>query len=181
MSSAQKIIPHYTYDDYIHWEGKWELIEGHPIAMSPSPVPKHQWVANMLQVEFTLALRSACKSCKVYPSLDFKIAEDTVVQPDILIVCTEISKNYLDFSPVLVVEILSPSTALRDRNTKFDIYELQGIKYYLIVDIEKEHFELYELMDGKYVIAEHDFDHPFLFSFDQEGCSSVSLTLNNVW
>ena len=35
MGIADKIIPHYTYDDWINWEGKWELIEGHPIAMSP--------------------------------------------------------------------------------------------------------------------------------------------------
>jgi hypothetical protein len=48
MGNAGKILPHYTYDDYVHWEGKWELIDGIPYAMSPAPVPKHQVVSNNL-------------------------------------------------------------------------------------------------------------------------------------
>ena len=51
MGIAQKILPHYTYEDWLHWEGRWELIEGHPIAMSPMPVPKHQKVAAALRME----------------------------------------------------------------------------------------------------------------------------------
>ena len=39
MGLVQKILPHYTYEDYTIWEGRWELIDGFPIAMSPSPVP----------------------------------------------------------------------------------------------------------------------------------------------
>lgn len=45
MGTVQKILPHYTFEDWKHWEGKWELIEGHPIAMSLNPVPRHQRVA----------------------------------------------------------------------------------------------------------------------------------------
>ena len=51
MGIANKIIPHYTYEDWLQWEGKWELIEGHPIAMSPTPVPKHQRIAAALKYE----------------------------------------------------------------------------------------------------------------------------------
>ncbi len=88
MGISNKIIPHYTYDDYIQWEGRWELIEGHPIAMSPMPVPEHQRAASELRTEFTLALRKiGCKECKAYDPLDYKVSEDTIIQPDILIVC----------------------------------------------------------------------------------------------
>jgi hypothetical protein len=48
MSSPVKILPHYTYADYVQWEGQWELIDDIPYAMSPSPVPKHQRIANNL-------------------------------------------------------------------------------------------------------------------------------------
>lgn len=48
--------------------------------------------------------------------------EDTVVQPDVLIVCKPITKNFLDFPANLVVEILSPSTVLKDRNSKILLY-----------------------------------------------------------
>jgi Uma2 family endonuclease len=49
-----------------------------------------------------------------------------------------------------VAEILSPSTAFKDRNDKFALYEMQGVKYYLIVDIQFKKIEVYELIEKKY-------------------------------
>lgn len=155
MGIANKIIPHYTYEDWVHWEGKWELIEGHPIAMSPTPVPQHQRVATELRTELTLALRNAgCKHCRTYDPLDYKIAEDTILIPDILIVCGEIKKKFLDFPPVLLAEILSPSTALKDRHTKYELYEQQGVAFYLIVDTEQKRIELFQLINSKYELQQ---------------------------
>jgi Uma2 family endonuclease len=106
MGLANKILPHYTYDDYVHWQGRWELIEGHPIAMSPLPVPEHQRIAAELRTEFIIALRkAACKNCRAYDPIDYKISEDTILGPDILLVCGKITKKYLDFPPVLLVEL----------------------------------------------------------------------------
>jgi len=74
MSIANKIVPHYTYEDWVHWEGKWELIEGYPIAMSPTPVPTHQRAASEIRTELILALRKAkCKNCRAYDPLDYKL------------------------------------------------------------------------------------------------------------
>ena len=151
MSIANKIIPHYTYGDWVHWKGQWELIEGSPIAMSPAPVPSHQRAAAEIRTELTLALRKAgCKKCNAYDPLDYKIADDTIVQPDILIVCGEITKKYLDFPPDLIVEILSPATALKDRHTKYELYQQQGVKYYLIVDTDKKQIEIFQLINKEY-------------------------------
>src|SRR5215213_668922 len=156
MSIANNIIPHYTYDDWVHWEGVWELIEGHPIAMSPTPVPSHQKIAAEIRTELILALRKAgCNRCRAYDPLDYKISEDTILVPDILIVCGEVKKKYLDFAPALIVEILSPATALRDRHTKYQLYEEQGVKYYLIVDIDQKQIEAFALNSGKYEILEN--------------------------
>lgn len=168
MGTVQKILPHYTIEDWAHWEGKWELIEGHPIAMSPTPIPEHQRVAAEMQAEIIIALRKAgCRRCKTYHPIDYIISEDTIIVPDILVVCGEIRKKYLDFAPKLVVEILSPSTALRDRNTKFQIYEQQGVKYYLLVDIEKKEIEVYELAEAKYRLRDKQ-KHTFQL---EEDCS----------
>lgn len=151
MSIANKILPYYTYEDWVRWEGQWELIDGIPYAMSPAPVPKHQRIASEISTELTLALRKAnCKNCRVYHPIDYKIADDTILEPDILIVCGEIKKTYLDFPPALVVEILSSSTALKDRHTKYELYQQQGVNYYLIVDADKKTIEVHELKDGKY-------------------------------
>src|SRR4051812_24562176 len=104
MGSAQKYIPHYTYSDWLHWEGRWELINGIPVEVSP--MPKHQLFTSQIKTELTIALRkSGCKHCKAYDPLDYKIADDVIVVPDALIVCGKIHKNYLDFPPALVVEV----------------------------------------------------------------------------
>jgi len=180
MGYEQKILPHYTYDDYVQWEGRWELIDGIPFAMSPAPVPKHQRVSSSLNYELVGAVRrSQCKNCFVYEPLDYKVAEDTIVQPDLLIVCGKINKPFLDFPPVLVVEILSPSTALKDRHAKFGIYESGGVKYYLIVDVDKETIEIYLLTEGKYLLMEKDIKEPVDFSFEDD--CSVSVLFNEIW
>lgn len=62
-----------------------------PYAMSPLPIPAHQRVSLKLSLLFEVALNK-CKDCKVYPPLDWKIAEDTIVHPDVLIVCKKIEK-----------------------------------------------------------------------------------------
>jgi len=41
-------IEHYTYDDYVQWEGDWELMDGIPLAMSPAPTRKHQSIAGKI-------------------------------------------------------------------------------------------------------------------------------------
>ena len=165
MSDAATLLPHYTYDDWVHWEGKWEVIRGIAIAMSPAPVPKHQRISSNLSKAFGQPLE-ACNTCFDYQPIDYRVADDIILQPDFLVVCGEITKPYLDFPPALVVEILSPSTALKDRHTKYGIYQKQGIKYYVIIAPDKEEVEIYELMDGEYHLKQSgkDIVHEFFFS-----------------
>lgn len=127
------------------------MMEGFPIAMSPTPVPEHQHIAAEITAELILAFRkSKCGECRVYHPLDYVLAEDTTVVPDVLIVGGETTKKHLDFSPVHVVEILSPSTALRGRNTKFELYQQQGLWYYLLVDRAAKEMEVFCLENGLY-------------------------------
>jgi hypothetical protein len=92
MSNAVKILPHYTYTNYAQWEGRWELIDGQPFAMSPSPVPKHQLISMNLSIEFGQQLKK-CDKCNVYQPIDYLVKDDTIFQPDMLVVCGEIVKN----------------------------------------------------------------------------------------
>ncbi len=174
---AVKILPHYTYSDYLHWEGKWEVIDGIPYAMSPAPAPKHQQIAVNLSTEFANPLKN-CQQCKVYQPVDYLIGDDTVLQPDLLIVCREITKKFLDFPPALVVEILSPSTALKDRHTKYGLYQEQGIKYYIIVDPDMKEAEVYRLNDGIYKLENKG--NNFIYEFLLEDCNAV-VNFSEVW
>ena len=178
--SAVKLLPYYTYDDYCHWEGRWELIEGIPFAMSPAPTPRHQWiVANIICEFLTLIKKLGYKQCKVFSFLETKIKEDTIVRSDCSVVCKPIAKKFLDFPAALVVEILSPVTALKDRHTKFSIYEKFGIKYYMIVDEEKNEIEIYSLVDSKYSLQPVNTDSTFIFTLDDD--CRIELLLNNIW
>jgi Uma2 family endonuclease len=76
----------------------------------------------------------------------------------------------------LVVEILSPSTALRDRHTKYEIYEQQGVKYYLIVDTDKQTIEIYKLLNGKYELQSNGNKD----GFDLNGSCKVNPDLSGI-
>jgi Uma2 family endonuclease len=178
MSIAYKLLPHYTYEDYIQWEGRWELIDGIPYAMSPMPKPEHQAVAGNLHAEFRSALRNNKCGCRVYQPLDYKVSEDTIFNPDVLVVCKPIQKTYLDFAPELVVEILSESTALKDRHVKFGVYEQQKIPYYLIVDLQQQNVEVYHLENNVYKQLEVNMGEPFTFSLSD---CTAEIVFDNIW
>ena len=178
MSIAEKYRPYYTYDDYCKWEGKWELIEGMPYAMSPAPVPQHQIINANLYGIFKEALKKGCKKCKVYIPIDWKVTEDTVVQPDLLVVCEKIEKKYLDFTPELVAEVLSPSTAAKDRGEKMELYQLQQVKYYLILDPQFKKIEIYQLTEGQYQpVAINPENYTFILKND----CSAQVNLSDIW
>jgi Uma2 family endonuclease len=178
MSGAVKILPYYTYADYVQWEGQWEVIDGIPYAMSPAPTPKHQILGANLLAEFRFALKT-CKYCYVSQPVDYKITEDTIVQPDILILCQETKKKFIDFPPALIVEILSPSTALIDRHTKSALYAGQKIPYYIIISPDTDEAEVYVLEENNYVLKQKEKDFSFTFTFP-EGCSAT-INFSEIW
>lgn len=178
MRRTRKILPYYTYEEYCQWEGRWELIEGIPYAMSPAPTPRHQKICANIITGLTNAIKkTGCKNCSVYNFIDIKISEDTIVQPDVLVVCKEITKSFLDFPAALVVEILSPSTTLKDRNSKYYLYEHYQIPYYIMVDTDKNELEIYHLNEkGKY---ELEVSRLHTFQFDAD--CKVEINFNSVW
>jgi Uma2 family endonuclease len=180
MGSAVKILPHYTYDDYKLWEGKWEIIEGIPYAMSPAPVPKHQYIANNIGGELRNLLKSSgCKKCIASQAIDYIVTEDTVVQPDVLLYCGKTTKPFLDFTPKLVAEILSPSTAMKDRHTKFNLYEKAGVKWYLLVNPETEIVQVFVIENGEYTLKEEG--HAFTYSFELEVDCRIGVDFGEIW
>ena len=115
----------------------------------------------------------------MYDFIDVKIEEDIILQPDCSVVCKPIIKKFLDFPAALVVEILSPATALKDRHTKFSLYEKFGIRYYMIVDEEKETVEIYMLNNKNYVLSSHSSGKPFTFILSDD--CKINVLLKNIW
>jgi Uma2 family endonuclease len=178
MGAESLYLPHYTYEDYCQWEGRWELIEGIPIAMSPLPIPAHQLIGGKLFAIFNELVPGLCEDCVAYPPIDWKVKDDTILQPDFLVVCGKINKPYLDFPPVLVAEILSPSSVIKDRNAKFSIYESRQVSYYLILDVGLKKIEIYELINGKYELVATT---PSSFDFTFHDNCTVHVSFDELW
>jgi Uma2 family endonuclease len=75
------------------------------------------------------------------------------------------------------VEILSPSTALSDRHTKYEYYQQQGVPNYLIVDVEQKKTEIYALAEGAYQLQDGGSEYQFNLSRD----CSITPQLNAVF
>ena len=145
-------FPRYTYNDYKNWKEDWELIDGYPLQSLPSATMNHNKVQIRLIGQSLTSLDNKEKdcSCQLFAELDWKVNEDTVVRPDLMIICGEAEGSYLEFPPVLIIEILSPSSINKDRVIKFDLYREQGVKYYIMVDFTKKTTEVFELIDNFY-------------------------------
>jgi len=142
---------YYTYSDYKEWEDSWELIDGIPYAMAPAPYPKHQKIVAKIWRELDKNLECLDENCEVYIApVDWKVDESTVVQPDVALFCEDVKRQYFSKTPPLVVEVLSKSTALKDVTTKMNLYEREGVSFYVIVEPNSEISDIFKLVDGKY-------------------------------
>ena len=176
--AAPKYLPHYTYSDYVQWEGRWELIEGIPFAMSPQPSFRHQRISQRIATELERALED-CEHCRAVLPVDWKISEDTVVQPDNMVVSGEVTTEaYLDRPPVLIFEILSPSTEQKDRLVKAELYASQGVKHYVLVDPDLLQAEVMELQEGEYRLRATL--HEGTWRFDLGDCR-IEMDFGRLW
>ena len=167
---------HYTYEDYLHWEGEWEIIDGFPYAMSPKPMIKHQRVSGRI---FSQLDKNNCQKCFAAMEIDYKVSDDTVISPDVLVACgDDLGEQYLKKTPKIVFEILSPSTAKKDRTIKYDLYETEGVKYYVIVDSVVKIAEIYLLKNGKYRLDKKTTDAKYDFNIDE---CSIDFEFKNIW
>ena len=120
MSNLDLLV-RYTYDDYCLWEGDWELIEGIAVAMVPAPMKIHQQIQRELFFAFDKEQLDECSECELLSEVDWKLSNDTLLRPDMVWVCNDDNEKYITKAPKIIIEILSPSTAQKDENIKFNI------------------------------------------------------------
>jgi len=179
LALKKEHLPHYTYDDYCQWDGNWELIEGIPYAMSPLPSSKHQRLAGKLYSQIDAKLQR-CQHCEVSLPVDWKISETTVIQPDLFVACFDFKNvKYISQPPVLVVEILSPSTRDKDLIVKRAIYCSQGVKYYVLVDPDNDTCQVLQLAGKDYQEAKTGHKVSFAFQFADD--CSVEVDFGKIW
>ncbi len=167
---------YYTVSDYNEWEGEWELIYGMPYAMAPSPMFDHQYVVGKI---FSLLEQELdeCPICFPAVEVDWQVSDDTVVKPDVLVVCKR--EKRVTTTPEIIVEVVSPTSIKRDEQTKFKLFEKEGVKYYALVYPEIKRVKVYEHINFKYQkIA--DFTEEGVFRLKIKDCD-ISFDTKKLW
>ena len=117
---------------------RYEVVWGE-LFVAPSPVRQHQRIVKRL----LLALDGYCESYAVGEALtspaDISWSVDSLVQPDVFVVAPEHADD--EWGGIrrlrLVVEVLSPSTAKRDRFQKRKLYQANGVEALWLIDPER--------------------------------------------
>lgn len=149
----------------------YEFDGGRLIAM-PRPHPRHQAILRELSTELTIYLR-AHRIGAVWPEIDVQLSRRRVYVPDLVF----LSQSQLDRyssdrgrivgAPDLVVEIVSPASASRDRVAKFNAYREAGVPWYWLIDSQSLAVEEYRLMPEGYLavarVAAGEIFRPQLF------------------
>ncbi len=172
----QEYADYYTVEDYQYWEGDWELIHGFPYAMAPSPMFTHQNINMKIARQLSEKLDS-CPKCQAVFEMDWEISSDTVVKPDMIVICYEPDEK-LTKKPELIFEIVSPSTVKRDEILKFELYQHEGVSYYTIVYPKKNIAKVYKLKDGRYIKVDDFSDETYNFNIDE---CNIDFDFSKIW
>lgn len=144
----------YTYQDYLTCpEGeRWELIDGIPFDMNYGYPTRHQRVLGKIAVKLFKPFKEIDCEAVIGP-LDIVLTEYDVVEPDFIVVCDEkkITETHIQGAPDLIVEVISPISAERDRGIKKDLYERNGVREYILADPYENHVTQFFLNEeGQY-------------------------------
>ena len=141
MSIPNPAIKKFTYEDYLNApeDERYELLDGE-LVMTPAPGERHQSVSIRLGSKL-FQFVDENRLGEVYSApFDVVLSDWDVVQPDLLFVSNAradiITDANIQGAPDLVVEILSPSTAERDKTFKYALYAEHGVGEYWIVDTD---------------------------------------------
>ncbi|MDI6734834.1 MAG: Uma2 family endonuclease [bacterium] len=146
----------FTYQDYIHFPDngrRYQIIDGE-VYMTPAPVPYHQKILlNLAEILRNFVRRNNRGEVFIAPC-DVLLSDVDIVQPDIFFVSREklaiIKEKYIEGTPDLVIEILSPYTQKLDRITKKRLYEVYKVAEYWIADTDKKTLEVLSLKGSSY-------------------------------
>ena len=144
----------WTYEDYLGFpdDGKrYEILEGEKV-VTPAPVPRHQIVLARIYDALKAFAEEQDLGSVLFAPIDVLLAENTVVQPDLLFIAKDrasiIGDRAITEAPDLVIEIHSPATHKLDHVTKRRIYAVHGVREYWIVDPDLEKVEVFVLERG---------------------------------
>ncbi len=137
----------FTYEDYCNApeDKRYELHDG-DLVVVPSPKEQHQDSVGSLYISITLFVRERGLGRTYIAPFDIVFSNHDVVQPDVIFVSNDrldiITPDNIQGAPDLVIEVLSPSTAHRDRTFKRALYARHGVREFWLVDTDTRTIEV---------------------------------------
>jgi Uma2 family endonuclease len=125
--------------------------------VAAAPGSRHQIVSTRLAARLLAHVETRGIGIVIAAPFDVILSDTIIVEPDIVYVASDrvgqISERGIEGPPTLVVEILSPSTAQTDRQTKMQLYARYAIPWYWIVDPHGRSVEVHRLAEGAYALS----------------------------
>jgi Uma2 family endonuclease len=127
---------------------RYELVDG-VLIVTPAPLARHQRAVVRLIVLLTAA--AGAEHDVLTAPFDYKVSQLTVLQPDVLVAKrSDVGEERLERTPLLVIEVQSPSTRRIDLGTKRLAFEGAGVPSYWVVDPDEPSLTVLELAGGAY-------------------------------
>lgn len=131
---------------------RYEAVAGE-LYVTPPPSYEHQRISARLHIELHRLLEEPGHGVVVYAPVGVEFPDtEEGVQPDLVFVSRArshiIRRGWIRGAPDLVIEILSPTTAGRDRSVKLDLYRRQGVAEYWVVDPDARAVEVWRFPVG---------------------------------
>jgi Uma2 family endonuclease len=140
-------LPRMTVEEFVVWSeqqpsGKYELVDGCVVVVRmQSETIAHTRAKGAIYVALHNAIRAASAPCEVFTEgITVKISAQHGYEPDALVNCGAAAPGdeMVATNPIIVVEVLSPSTASKDMGAKVtDYFTVPSIQHYLIVDLDR--------------------------------------------
>lgn len=154
MSTPVGVRTKLEYDDLAHVPedgNTYEILDG-DLYVTPSPSPNHQRVGKRLQRQLEAFFEARGLGEVFNAPLDVILSKKDVVEPDLIVVAdpAQVTGRAIEGAPLLLVEILLPTSVDRDRVVKAARYAALCVPHYWIVDLELQAIECYRAVSGRY-------------------------------
>ena len=157
---------YYTVEDFYNMpdDVKAELINGQIYYMA-TPSSLHQTISSELHLIIGNYIKGKGGKCRIFTapfSVQLNKNEDTVIEPDVSIICdrNKITNRGCVGAPDWIIEIVSPSNSRHDYITKLGLYSAAGVREYWIVDSEHQRISVYDFEKNDLIANVYTFDAP---------------------
>jgi len=147
-----------TVTEFLEWDDgtdtRYELIDGRPVAMAPV-APSHSVIVVNIAHELKSKLKPPCYAGSE-SGIERPDRDDTFYEADVVVSCTAIKSGMAVIpDPLVVVEVLSPSTLEHDRGRKaYDYRRIESVQEIVLVSSEQRHVVIWRRRGAKWEVED---------------------------